>query len=55
MGTVQRLAWEAQTLEKLQKRVEHDLYYIENWSVVLDIVVILKTASRIFTADDEAV
>jgi lipopolysaccharide/colanic/teichoic acid biosynthesis glycosyltransferase len=22
---------------KIQRRVEHDLYYIENWSVLLDL------------------
>jgi lipopolysaccharide/colanic/teichoic acid biosynthesis glycosyltransferase len=23
--------------EKIQRRVEHDLYYIENWSVLFDL------------------
>jgi Undecaprenyl-phosphate glucose phosphotransferase len=29
--------------EKIQKRVEFDLYYIENWSVLFDLVILLKT------------
>ncbi|HEY0330548.1 MAG TPA: undecaprenyl-phosphate glucose phosphotransferase [Rhodopseudomonas sp.] len=29
--------------EKIQKRVEHDLYYIENWSVLFDLYILLKT------------
>jgi Undecaprenyl-phosphate glucose phosphotransferase len=29
--------------EKIQKRVEFDLYYIENWSVLFDFVILLKT------------
>src|SRR5581483_5809369 len=31
------------TLEKMQRRVEHDLYYIDNWSFLLDIKIILLT------------
>ena len=31
------------TLEKMEKRIEHDLYYIENWSVFFDIKIILMT------------
>ena len=29
--------------EKIQKRVEHDLYYIDNWSVLLDLYILFKT------------
>ncbi len=29
--------------EKIQKRVEFDLYYIENWSVLFDLYILLKT------------
>ena len=31
------------TLEKMQRRVEHDLYYIDNWSLLLDLKIILMT------------
>jgi lipopolysaccharide/colanic/teichoic acid biosynthesis glycosyltransferase len=34
---------ETDTSEKLQRRVEHDLYYIENWSVLLDLQILLTT------------
>ncbi len=34
---------ETDTPEKIQKRVECDLYYIENWSIFLDIYVLLTT------------
>ena len=34
---------ETDTLEKMQRRVEHDLYYIDNWSLLLDIKIILLT------------
>jgi Undecaprenyl-phosphate glucose phosphotransferase len=34
---------ETDTLEKMQRRVEHDLFYIDNWSFLLDLKIILLT------------
>ena len=34
---------ETDTLEKMQRRVAYDLYYIDNWSFVFDIKIILMT------------
>ena len=34
---------ETDTLEKMQRRFEHDLYYIDNWSLMLDTKIILMT------------
>jgi lipopolysaccharide/colanic/teichoic acid biosynthesis glycosyltransferase len=31
------------TSEQIQKRVECDLYYIENWSILLDIYILVAT------------
>jgi len=44
-GWAQVNGWrgETDTQEKIQRRVEHDLYYIENWSVFFDIYIIAKT------------
>ncbi len=44
-GWAQINGWrgETDTPEKIQKRVEHDLYYIENWSVLFDLYILLKT------------
>ncbi len=44
-GWAQVNGWrgETDTEEKLRKRVEHDLYYIENWSVMLDVKVVIMT------------
>lgn len=39
---------ETDTLEKMQKRVEHDLWYIDNWSVSLDIKIIFSTMYKGF-------
>ena len=34
---------ETDTLEKMKRRVEYDLYYIDNWSFLLDVKIILLT------------
>jgi putative colanic acid biosynthesis UDP-glucose lipid carrier transferase len=34
---------ETETLDKMQKRVEFDLAYINNWSLMLDIKILIKT------------
>ena len=34
---------ETDTDEKMQNRVEHDLYYIDNWSFALDLQILLRT------------
>ncbi|MCC7346401.1 MAG: undecaprenyl-phosphate glucose phosphotransferase [Variibacter sp.] len=44
-GWAQVNGWrgETDTHEKIQRRVEHDLYYIENWSVIFDFYILAKT------------
>ena len=32
-----------ETEEQLRKRVEYDLHYIENWSIMLDLKILLRT------------
>lgn len=39
---------ETDTLEKMKKRVEYDLYYIENWSIWFDLKIIAQTIVRGF-------
>ena len=39
---------ETDTLEKMQKRVEYDLYYIEHWSLLFDLRIILMTIFKGF-------
>jgi lipopolysaccharide/colanic/teichoic acid biosynthesis glycosyltransferase len=34
---------ETDTLEKMQMRLRHDLYYIDHWSFMLDLQIILMT------------
>jgi putative colanic acid biosynthesis UDP-glucose lipid carrier transferase len=40
------LRGETETLEKMEKRIEHDLFYIKNWSLMLDLRILLMTLYR---------
>jgi Undecaprenyl-phosphate glucose phosphotransferase len=44
-GWAQINGWrgETDTEEKIRQRVEHDLHYIENWSVLLDLEILART------------
>jgi Undecaprenyl-phosphate glucose phosphotransferase len=55
-GWAQINGWrgEVDTDEKIQKRVEFDLYYIENWSVLFDICILLKTPLALMTKNENA-
>lgn len=49
-GWAQINGWrgETDTLEKMQKRIEHDLYYINHWSLWFDIKIIFLTLLKGF-------
>ena len=53
-GWAQVNGWrgETDTPEKIQKRVEHDLYYIENWSILLDIYILALTPFALLKAEN---
>jgi Undecaprenyl-phosphate glucose phosphotransferase len=33
----------AETMEQIEKRIEHDIFYVENWSLLLDVTILIKT------------
>lgn len=39
---------ETDTLEKMEKRIEYDLDYLRNWSIYLDLWIVLRTVLLIF-------
>ena len=53
-GWAQINGWrgETDTHEKIQRRVEHDLYYIENWSVLLDLYIVARTPLALFKSEN---
>jgi len=55
-GWAQINGWrgEVDTDEKIQKRVEFDLCYIENWSVLFDLYILLKTPFSLLTKNENA-
>ena len=55
-GWAQINGWrgEIDNAEKIQKRVEFDLYYIENWSVLFDLYILLKTPLALISKNENA-
>lgn len=53
-GWAQINGWrgETDTLEKLHRRVEHDLYYIENWSIAFDLYILLRTPIALLSTEN---
>ncbi len=53
-GWAQINGWrgETDTSEKIQKRVEHDLYYIENWSLLFDLYIVFTTPYALLNTEN---
>lgn len=43
---------ETEVLEKMQARVEHDLHYLQNWSVLFDLYIIARTVWVVLRRDN---
>lgn len=53
-GWAQINGWrgETDTEEKIQRRVEHDLFYIENWSILLDLYILAATPFALLKSEN---
>jgi lipopolysaccharide/colanic/teichoic acid biosynthesis glycosyltransferase len=50
-GWAQVNGWrgETTTIEQIQRRVEHDLYYIDNWSLTFDLLILGRTVFAVLS------
>jgi Undecaprenyl-phosphate glucose phosphotransferase len=55
-GWAQIHGWrgETDTIDKIMQRVNHDLYYIENWSILLDAYIVVMTPISLFSRSENA-
>jgi Undecaprenyl-phosphate glucose phosphotransferase len=55
-GWAQIHGWrgETDTVDKIMQRVQHDLYYIEHWSILLDLYIVVMTPFTLFTRSENA-
>ncbi|MEO6394382.1 MAG: undecaprenyl-phosphate glucose phosphotransferase [Devosia sp.] len=53
-GWAQINGWrgETDTVDKILQRVQHDLYYIEKWSLLLDLYIVLMTPVRLLKSEN---
>jgi len=53
-GWAQVNGWrgETETQDKMEKRVEHDLYYIKNWSLLLDLKILFLTLTHVLRGNN---
>ncbi len=53
-GWAQVNGWrgETDTIEKIRGRVNCDLFYIDNWSILLDLRILVMTAWAIFQREN---
>ena len=53
-GWAQINGWrgDTDTQEKITQRIEHDLYYIENWSLLFDLYIVLRTPFALIKAEN---
>ena len=53
-GLAQVNGWrgETDTIDKMENRVHYDIEYIENWSIWLDIKILIKTIFAVFKSEN---
>jgi lipopolysaccharide/colanic/teichoic acid biosynthesis glycosyltransferase len=53
-GWAQVNGWRGETtrIEQIRRRVEHDLYYIENWSLAFDLLILTRTVFIVMSREN---
>lgn len=54
LAQVKGFRGEIETDEDMVNRIKLDVFYIENWSIVMDLKIIIQTVVNIFKGDDKA-
>jgi putative colanic acid biosynthesis UDP-glucose lipid carrier transferase len=54
LAQVRGFRGEIETEEDMINRIKYDVFYIENWSFILDLKIILQTVINIFKGEDKA-
>jgi putative colanic acid biosynthesis UDP-glucose lipid carrier transferase len=54
LAQVRGFRGEIETDEDMVNRIKYDVYYIENWSVILDLKIIFQTVVNIFKGEEKA-
>ena len=54
MAQVNGMRGATDELWKMERRVEYDVWYAENWSLLLDLKIVFLTFKMMFTGDNNA-
>ena len=52
LAQVRGLRGEISTIERAKRRVEYDMYYIENWSLLFDLKILFLTPFRLLNTEN---
>ena len=54
LAQVKGFRGEIETDDDMIKRINFDVFYIENWSIILDLKIIIQTVINIFKGEEKA-
>ena len=54
LAQVKGFRGEIETEEDMVNRIKLDVFYIENWSMIMDLKIIFQTVINIFKGEDKA-
>ena len=54
LAQVKGFRGEIETDDDMINRIKFDVFYIENWSILMDVKIIIQTVVNIFKGEDKA-